>query len=309
MTFGPVVLDLLETALTERWEFHDQLDSFILRSGIPENWLADARLRAEKRAENSRRDYSRAPKRFVAQELLNIAQSHKDIGQKAIGNLVSFIIKLDDDNNSTKAAEAIEGLKKQFEIAQDAKEKNEQLKKQREKEDDKRKIDEKYEKNEQTRANLLNDFNALISEVNVQKRGYVLEDLLKRLFELERLFPRGSFRNKGEQIDGSFEWQGNTVVLEAKWVSSPVSGSEFGAFISKISGKSANTRGLYVSVNGYSLETLEGLHGKGELRFVCIDGAHLYRALQPGQTLSALLRIVWRYADETGNSYLPVSDI
>ncbi|OHY99445.1 hypothetical protein BC440_01360 [Thalassospira sp. MIT1004] len=156
---------------------------------------------------------------------------------------------------------------------------------------------------------MLNEFNLLVVEENSQKRGYALEQLLKKLFELEGLSPRGSFRNKGEQIDGSFEWQGHTIVLEAKWVSSPVSGAEFGAFISKISGKSANTRGLYVSVNGYSTEALEGLQTKGELRFVSIDGAHLYRALQPGQSLSAILRLVWRHADETGSSYLPVSNI
>lgn len=46
---------------------------------------------------------------------------------------------------------------------------------------------------------------------------------------------------------------------------------------------------------------------KGELRFVCLDGSHVLRALPPGWNFSKLLNIVWRYASETGQAYLPVS--
>lgn len=86
-----------------------------------------------------------------------------------------------------------------------------------------------------------------------------------------------------------------------------IAGAEFGAFIYKVSGKSADTRGLYISINGYSEQALQGLQMKGELRFVCIDGSHLLRALASGGGFSKLLNIVWRYASETGHPYLPVS--
>jgi hypothetical protein len=113
----------------------------------------------------------------------------------------------------------------------------------------------------------------------------------------------------GEQIDGSFSWRGRTYLTEAKWVKEPVAGAEFGAFIYKIEGKTADTRGLYISINGYSPTALVGLKGKGALRFVCIDGAHIVRAFGVGQSFQALLDAIWRRADETGQAYLPVSEM
>ena len=93
----------------------------------------------------------------------------------------------------------------------------------------------------------------------------------------EGLSPRGSFKIVGEQIDGSFAWLSRTHLVEAKWVKEPVAGAEFGAFLYKVQGKTADTRGLFVSVNGYSPQAIMGLNSKGELRFVCIDGTHLLR--------------------------------
>ncbi|WP_066522205.1 hypothetical protein [Sphingobium cloacae] len=86
-----------------------------------------------------------------------------------------------------------------------------------------------------------------------------------------------------------------------------MAGADFGAFNYKIEGKSADTRGLFVSVNGYSPEAIQGMNGKGALKFVCIDGAHIMRALLTDGGLPAILERVWRHADETGEAYLPVS--
>ena len=137
-----------------------------------------------------------------------------------------------------------------------------------------------------------------------QARGYALEKLLNEFLELEGLHPRGSFKIVGEQIDGSFTWSGHTSLVEAKWTSAMIDGSGFGAFDWKIGGKTANTRGLFIAVNGYSEHAIAALNGKGALRFVCIDGAHLMRSFDIG--LANLLDIVWRHADETGEAYLPV---
>jgi hypothetical protein len=74
-----------------------------------------------------------------------------------------------------------------------------------------------------------------------QQRGYAFERFLNELFEFEGLSPRGSFRIMGEQIDGSFAWANRTYLVEAKWVTEPVAGAEFGAFMYKIAGKTADT--------------------------------------------------------------------
>jgi hypothetical protein len=83
--------------------------------------------------------------------------------------------------------------------------------------------------------------------------------------------------------------------------------TDFGAFSFKIEGKTADTRGLFVSINGYTEPAITALNGKGALRFVCLDGAHLMRAFHPGWSLVKVLEVVWRHADETGEAYLPVS--
>jgi hypothetical protein len=140
-----------------------------------------------------------------------------------------------------------------------------------------------------------------------QARGYALETFLNEFMEYEGLGPRSSFKLVGEQIDGSFSWSGRTSLVEAKWVKEQVDGASFGAFDYKIRGKTADTRGLFISINGYSPTAIIGLNGKGALLFVCIDGAHLHRATEYGWDLQRVLRIVWRHADETGEAYLPVS--
>ena len=72
------------------------------------------------------------------------------------------------------------------------------------------------------------------------------------------------------KIDGSFLWADRTYLVEAKWVSTPVGGAGFSNLMYKIEGKSADTRGLFVSINGYSREAIEGLRRKGELFASCV---------------------------------------
>jgi hypothetical protein len=159
------------------------------------------------------------------------------------------------------------------------------------------------------RDKLLRDLRALHSVTDKQKRGYALERLLNQLFLLEGLEPRRAFRAIGEQIDGSFEWHGQTHLLEAKWTERRAGGADFGAFAFKLDGKSADTRGLFISIGGFSEEGLAALRQKGGLRFICLDGAHLETVLQPSGSLHATLRSSWRHAGETGNAYLDPAEI
>jgi hypothetical protein len=154
---------------------------------------------------------------------------------------------------------------------------------------------------------LLERFLNLAQNEHAQSRGYLLETFCNDWFAIEDLDPRRSFKIVGEQIDGSFLWNGQTHLVEAKWVKEPCAGSEFGAFMYKIEGKAVDTRGLFISINGYSDQAIQGLSGKGSLKFVCIDGTHVVRALSPGQRLSKVLRTIWRHASETGEPYYAVS--
>jgi hypothetical protein len=55
-------------------------------------------------------------------------------------------------------------------------------------------------------------YNELIdgSKFTPQKRGYEFEKLIEAKLQNEKLEPRASYKPKGEQIDGSFFWEGKT---------------------------------------------------------------------------------------------------
>jgi hypothetical protein len=93
--------------------------------------------------------------------------------------------------------------------------------------------------------------------------GLGLEEILNRLFALFDLARRQTFRVIGEQIDGSFELDRQTYLLEAKWEKKALPEADLLVFRGKIEGKSALTRGLFVALNDISREAKEAiLRGK-----------------------------------------------
>jgi hypothetical protein len=309
MPYGAHVFSHLEDALSEAFQYHDGLDAFLGRAGIPAARLARARDRAEARAKASRtRNYNRAPKRFVAQELLKDLQVGGDGEDRLVAGLVTALCKSTFREAGPQAFTAIATLKTLTQAERDeAEARREELRqKEREKE---REREREMVKDATAREDFKERFLQLSAHQDPQARGYMLEKFLNDFFAFEGLNPRGSFKLIGEQIDGSFAWAGRTYLVEARWVSKPIGGAGFSSLMYKIEGKTADTRGLFIAINGYSPESLKGLKQKGRLYFVCIDGAHLMRCLEPGGSLSQLLERICRHADETGEAYLPVSEM
>ena len=83
----------------------------------------------------------------------------------------------------------------------------------------------------------------MFAEADPQKRGYKFESFLNELFHIHGLAPRSSFRVAGEQIDGSFEWNGNTFMVEARWRAQPANAADLLVLRGKAE-KSDWTRGL-----------------------------------------------------------------
>jgi hypothetical protein len=77
----------------------------------------------------------------------------------------------------------------------------------------------------------------------------------------------------------------------------------------KVEGKAVFTRGLFISVSGYTREaTIAVVRGKTP-NFAMIDGSHLHRVLRGDWPLQELLRVLVRMLGETGNPYVPVADL
>jgi hypothetical protein len=146
-----------------------------------------------------------------------------------------------------------------------------------------------------------------LSKLAPQARGYAFEKFLTKLFETYGLRPREPFRNRGEQIDGSFQFGNETYLLEAKWRAEPIGADHMHVFQGKLEQKAAWARGLFISDSGFTVEGLEAF-GRAK-RFVCMDGLDLYELLHRELPLAGVLERKVRRAAETGLPFVRIRDL
>ena len=146
-----------------------------------------------------------------------------------------------------------------------------------------------------------------VSTLTPHERGYAFESFLSKLFNAYGLKAREGFRNRGEQIDGSFDLDGEIYLVEAKWHAARIGAAELFTFQGKIDQKAAWARGLFISDSGF---TEEGLHafGRGK-RLVCMDGLDLSDALDKALPINHVISRKVRHAAETGNAFGRVRDL
>lgn len=139
--------------------------------------------------------------------------------------------------------------------------------------------------------------------------GLSFEKLLNRLFTAFALSPREAFRVRGEQIDGSFEFQMETYLLEAKWIGERVGERDLAFFRAKVEGKSAFTRGLFVALNGVTADALHAIRIGKQPNFFILDGTDLMAVLMHQIALDELLERRKRLLAEEGCMYLPFPEL
>lgn len=145
--------------------------------------------------------------------------------------------------------------------------------------------------------------------VTPQRRGFVLEQLLHAVLELERLEPKSSYRPKGEQIDGSFFWMGQTFLFEAKWEKNPVPASVIFAFGGKVEGKFHTSSGIFIAVNGFSKDVEETLLKGKRGSVLLFDGDDINFILLGEVTFLNVLHYKIRQAGDTGTLYARYSNV
>ena len=99
MPFGAHILGPLEDALSEGFEYHSQLNSFLLRSGIRQETIDKVRERAELRNRVSAKGWQNAPKRFVVQEAIRYLG---EIGQQGDIDIATLITGVCTSSSKTK---------------------------------------------------------------------------------------------------------------------------------------------------------------------------------------------------------------
>jgi hypothetical protein len=151
-------------------------------------------------------------------------------------------------------------------------------------------------------------FLSLYSEPNLQKRGLAFEPFLNDFFSIHGLDPRGSFRILGEQIDGSFEWQGATFLVEARWRNQAANTADLLVLRGKAE-KSDWTRGLFISINGFSDLSTPTLQIGRKANLIAMSGQDLILILEQHWTLHEALRAKLRHTGETAEAYKPLSEL
>jgi hypothetical protein len=167
---------------------------------------------------------------------------------------------------------------------------------------------QKDQKAQQLEA-LLKIFLALHGESDRQAAGLQLERVLNALFESQGLLPRGPFRVVGEQIDGSFELDHESYLLEAKWHREPRPAADLYVFREKIEGKSKFTRGVFLSVNGVTSEAEDAITRGKQPNFFIINGHDLMMLLGNNIELGAFLRQRQRLLADDGRVCVPFNHL
>ena len=116
-----------------------------------------------------------------------------------------------------------------------------------------------------------------LPDQNAQKRGYLLQDLLNRLFAAFEIPVHGSFtRNEGaEQIDGAFHIDGWFYLTECRWRQVPANGRDLDGFQGQISRSGKQTMGLFLSINGWSGNVPELLKQNTQKSIILMQGYDL----------------------------------
>lgn len=187
-----------------------------------------------------------------------------------------------------------------------------QLKEEQEKVEARRNVFASMLKEKESFANMISvlkdDFMRLVVESNPQKRGFAFEKFLNSIFVLFDLEPKESFRIVGEQIDGSFTFDGNDFLLEAKWQEKPIDLGDLYKFGGKIEGRLKLTLGLAVSINGFTQDYNQSKSASLKTMLL-MDGSDLMAVLENRIDLKDMLFRKRRHASDTGDIFLKFRDM
>jgi len=125
-----------------------------------------------------------------------------------------------------------------------------------------------------------------------QQRGYLLQDLLNRVFDLHRIpIVKPFTRNSGaEQIDAAFEFEGWYYIVECRWRAKLAGIRELDGLSGQISRSGKQTMGLFLSVNGWSDHVVPMLKQNNQKNIILMEGYDLRTILAQSMDLRRVLK-------------------
>jgi len=139
-----------------------------------------------------------------------------------------------------------------------------------------------------------------------QQRGYAFERFLKRWCDAWGLDAHAAFRTTGEQIDGSFQHDNATYLVEAKWHNRQIDAAMLHGFQGKLLERPDWTRGLYVSYGGFTGDSFDAFTAR---RLIMMNGEDIYHALHRRLDLAEVIRKKARHHSERRQPFARVTDL
>jgi hypothetical protein len=299
--YPPEVMNGLSYALSKIFWYKKDLKNYLIRLGIPKNVVLNLNW-----------------DNYKIEVVEDLIIGCEEMGDKGLGYLRSLIKEVSEFDSFTHLLRLDDGPKKTEEAKEAVKSLRALVGKHDSKIEEERKQAEARrvyfeEKGTQkafvTKLAELNSEFQRITGLPEQERGYELEILLYRIFDLFDLNPRDSFKRKGDQIDGAFTLGTDELLLEARWRKEGARLDAINVFTKKVDKSLRNTLGLFLSIEGFSDDSIEHLALQENVPLILMDGMDLLAVLEGRLDLVELLNRKKRHANDTGNVYLRVNDI
>jgi len=141
-----------------------------------------------------------------------------------------------------------------------------------------------------------------------QTRGYAFEKYLNELFSAFNLDPHASYRTDHDQIDESFKFGSDTVLIEAKYKGKEIAKDDLILFEKKIEIKSHFVKGLFITYSSISDKAKEYFKDSGS-RVVVLTVEEIFLMCENKTSLITVLEKKYRELDERGLIFKHISQL
>jgi hypothetical protein len=139
---------------------------------------------------------------------------------------------------------------------------------------------------------LLAQFDQASADGEPHERGYLLQDLLNRTFDLHGIPVARAFQRNsgGEQIDGAFEMEGWHYIVECRWRSKLADIRELDGLYGQVARSGRQTMGLFLSINGWSENVVPLMKQNPDKSIILMEGFDLRTVLAQVFDMRRLLK-------------------
>jgi hypothetical protein len=146
------------------------------------------------------------------------------------------------------------------------------------------------------KQDLIDAYQKMNNRRDAKKRGFDFEKLFQELLAFEKLNPIPSYRPKGEQIDGFFEFRNLFIHLECKWEAKPQAASNIYTMQGKLAGKLIGCLGIFVSMSNFSTDAPEAIEKGKPIDILLFTKSDVDYCFSANYTFSDILYIKMRNA-------------